>query len=75
LNQGFQEGATNTLTDLESQNLRSGAAYIIYEQAMRFLTDYLNGDLYYRIKSPAHNLTRARNQIALLESFLEQVTE
>ncbi|MBK8506246.1 MAG: aminoglycoside phosphotransferase family protein [Saprospiraceae bacterium] len=69
LNQGFREGASKTLTDLESQHLKSGAAYIIYEQAMRFLTDYLNGDIYYRVKSSQHNLTRARNQITLLESF------
>jgi Ser/Thr protein kinase RdoA (MazF antagonist) len=75
LNQGFREGAGKTLTDLESRHLRSGAAYIIYEQAKRFLTDYLNGDIYYRIKSSEHNLIRARNQIILLESFLQQVMD
>ena len=75
LDQGFREGAGRTLTSLESCHLRTGAAYIIYEQAMRFLTDYLNGDIYYRIKSPDHNLIRARNQITLLESFLEQAID
>ena len=74
-NQGFREGAGKTLTELESRHLRSGAAYIIYEQAIRFLTDYLNGDIYYRIKSSEHNLIRARNQITLLESFLQQITD
>ena len=36
---------------------------------MRFLTDYLNGDKYFKIKRPLHNLERARNQFALLRSM------
>lgn len=73
LEMGFLEGACQTLTPKESQHLKLGAAYIIFEQAMRFLSDYLSGDTYYRIKTPDHNLVRARNQIALLESFIGQI--
>ena len=40
-----------------------------YMQCVRFLGDYLNGDTYYKIKYPEHNLIRARNQFALLESI------
>ena len=45
--------------------------YITYEQVLRFLMDYLNGDTYYKIKSPDHNLIRTRAQYALLRSVEE----
>ena len=47
-------------------NLRLGAEAVIYVQAMRFLTDYLNGDIYYATKRPEQNLDRAMSQINLL---------
>ena len=40
---------------------------IVYEQAIRFLADYLDGDRYYRTSRPGHNLDRARTQLRLLE--------
>jgi uncharacterized membrane protein YfbV (UPF0208 family) len=55
------------LTALERQNLPLGALWIIGEQALRFLTDYLAGDTYYKIKYTEHNLVRARNQLALFQ--------
>ena len=70
---GFRAGAGPTLSTIESDHLFLGAAYIIFEQAVRFLADYLQGDVYYRITHPEHNLVRARNQIALLQSFMESV--
>ena len=49
-----------------------GALTITLEQAMRFLTDYLNGDSYYKIAYPDHNFVRARAQIALHRSMEEK---
>ena len=47
----------------------TGARVIVYEQAIRFLADHLDGDRYYRISRPGHNLDRARAQLALLASI------
>ena len=49
--------------------LERGGAIITYEQAMRFLTDWIAGDVYYRTTRPAHNLDRARGQLVLLASL------
>ena len=43
-----------------------GALIITLETGIRFLTDYLNGDTYFRIHYPQHNIDRARNQFALV---------
>ena len=43
-----------------------GAIVITYEQALRFLGDYLNGDIYYRTQRPEQNLDRTRTQLKLL---------
>jgi hypothetical protein len=42
-------------------------------QAVRFFADYINGDTYYKIKYPEHNLVRTRNQVALFKSALSKV--
>ncbi len=69
---GFAEGylseARAFLTPAETDALAFSVRYITYEQVLRFLMDYLNGDTYYKIKSPDHNLVRTRAQYALLES-------
>lgn len=57
------------LTPVERELLPFGAQMLTYMQAVRFLTDYLNGDTYYKIKYPEHNLVRTRNQIALLHDI------
>jgi len=41
-------------------------------QALRFLTDYLSGDVYYKTKYPAHNLMRAINQKVVLQKLLKE---
>lgn len=46
--------------------------FMVYMQALRFLTDYLNNDIYYGAKYETHNLVRANNQIALLHSIIEK---
>ena len=61
---GYLE-AVPSLTDKEIEMLPMGAFVMTVEVAVRFLKDYLDGDLYFKIKRPDHNLIRARNQIAL----------
>ncbi len=58
-------------TDAELASLKPGAAIIIYEQALRFLTDFLQEDLYYPVSYPEENLIRAQNQLLLWESYEE----
>ena len=66
---GFVEGAGDALSSAERALLVTGARVIVYEQAVRFLGDHLDGDRYYRTTRPGHNLDRARNQVRLLESL------
>jgi Ser/Thr protein kinase RdoA (MazF antagonist) len=68
---GFLDGAGGLLSAGERALLVTAAQVITYEQAARFLTDYLGGDRYYRVspERPRHNLERARAQLALLETF------
>ena len=68
LKKGFLESTESWLTEVEKDNLLQGAKVIIYEQAVRFLTDFLNGDKYYNTVYTDQNLNRAKNQIKLLLS-------
>jgi hypothetical protein len=72
---GFMEGVSGILKPVEKNNLILGGKLIIFMQAVRFLTDYLSGDTYYKIKYPEHNLVRTRNQLKLLNSFIEYEKE
>lgn len=63
---GFLEGCGDTLTNTEIESLPIGAKVMIYECGMRFLTDYLSGDIYFKIDYPTHNLDRARTQFKLV---------
>jgi len=69
---GFAEAVSTILLDVETSNLLLGAKLVIYMQAVRFLTDYLKGDIYYKTAYPEHNRDRARNQIGLLESLISK---
>jgi hypothetical protein len=69
LARGFVEGAGRALSPAERSLLATGAEVIVYEQAIRFLGDHLDGDRYYRTTRPGHNLDRARNQVRLLEQL------
>jgi Ser/Thr protein kinase RdoA (MazF antagonist) len=62
---GFMEETRGALTPLEREWLPLSAWLLTFEVAMRFLTDYLNGDVYFRIHRPDHNLERARAQFKL----------
>jgi len=68
---GYVAGARGWLTPLEKASLVDGALVMTFEQALRFLTDYLTGDVYYQVQAPGHNLQRARAQIRLLDRLLE----
>lgn len=63
---GYLSVIANKLTKSEKDNLVLGAKYMILMIGLRFLTDYLQGDSYYKITYSDHNLVRARNQFALL---------
>ena len=65
---GYLEAAKGFLTPLERENLPYAACLFPYMQAVRFLADYINGDTYYKIRYPDHNLVRTRNQMALYRS-------
>ncbi len=66
--EGYLSSAKKFLTPLEIENLPYAAALFPYMQAVRFLTDYINGDTYYKIQYPEHNLVRTRAQFKLLQS-------
>ena len=73
---GFIEGAKGGLTEGELEMLPIGAIMMTFECGMRFLADYLNGDTYFRIHRPSHNLDRCRNQFKLvsdMEAHLDQM--
>lgn len=61
------------LNAAELENLAFSGKLLTLECGIRFLTDYLNGDVYFKIKRPDHNLDRARNQFALVTAFEENM--
>jgi Ser/Thr protein kinase RdoA (MazF antagonist) len=67
--QGFLQTAMSILTPNEIDNLAESVKVITLECGMRFLTDFLNGDTYFRTEYPLHNLTRVRAQFKLLEEI------
>ena len=66
---GYLSQRRDTLADSEKEWLAFAPLYITYEQVLRFLMDYIDGDTYYKIRYPEHNLVRTRSQIALLRSM------
>jgi Ser/Thr protein kinase RdoA (MazF antagonist) len=68
---GYLENAASFLTDIEIENLAFGAKLLTYMQTVRFFADYLDGDLYYKIAYPEHNLVRTKAQFKLLQSLEE----
>ncbi len=67
--EGYYDEAKVFLTDAEAKSLLTGAFLITYEQAVRFLTDFLEGDTYYKTQFPLHNLQRTRAQLELLKKM------
>jgi hypothetical protein len=69
---GYLDSAGSFLTKAERQHLVLSGKLITFEQGIRFLTDYLDGDPYYKVHRDEHNLDRCRTQFALLESIEQQ---
>jgi Ser/Thr protein kinase RdoA (MazF antagonist) len=59
------------LTAAEKNHIYFSGSFMIYMQAIRFLTDHFNDDAYYGARYPGHNFNRAANQVELLEKYLE----
>lgn len=72
---GYLEETISFLSPKEIEYLAFSARYITYEQVLRFLMDYIDGDNYYKTKSANHNLVRTRAQYKLLQSMEEQFSE
>ena len=73
--EGFLSKTAKTMTDKEVETLALSCFVLTAELATRFLADYLDGDLYFNIKSPDHNLVRTRCQIALAKDMLKKMDE
>ena len=69
LAEGYLDAAHEFLTQSEIDQLAFAGWLITTEIGIRFLTDYLDGDKYFRTEKPEHNLIRARNQLALARSI------
>lgn len=72
---GYMASTADFLSAQEKTLLVAAGKLITYEQCLRFLTDFLLGDPYYKIAREAHNLDRCRTQIKLLESIAGQEDE
>jgi hypothetical protein len=70
---GYLESASGFLTSKEKALLPFAGKLITFEIGLRFLTDWLEGDTYFKIKRTAHNLDRARTQFKLVESIEAQL--
>jgi Ser/Thr protein kinase RdoA (MazF antagonist) len=70
---GYRREAAGWITPQEVALLSLAGAVLVFEQALRFLTDYLAGDVYFRVFRPGQNLDRSRAQVRLLASILEQM--
>ena len=72
---GYLSEAGETLTQVEKHYLAFSAKLMTLECGMRFLTDYLNGNIYFKTKYDKHNLIRARNQFKLVEDIEGKLDE
>jgi hypothetical protein len=70
--EGYLSERGATMSESELQWLAFAGRYITFEQVLRFLMDYIDGDKYYKINYPDHNLVRARAQYKLLQSMERQ---
>lgn len=70
---GYLEGTKGFLLPIEKENLPYAAWLFPYMQTVRFLADYINGDTYYKIKYPEHNLVRTKAQWRLFERAEEKI--
>lgn len=71
VHEGYMGEMAEVLSVAERERFGYSGLFMVYMQALRFLTDYLNGDVYYGARYPAQNYNRAANQAALLERLME----
>jgi len=67
---GFAEQSSHFLNSTEKEHLAFAAKLITFEQLIRFLSDYLAGDIYYKVQRQDHNLDRSRTQMKLVQSII-----
>jgi hypothetical protein len=72
---GFLSETKSVLTELEKQYLPHSVHFMTYIMALRFMTDYLDGDVYYKITYPQHNLDRSKNQLVLIRKIKEKTRQ
>lgn len=72
---GYLEGTKAFLLSIEKENLPYAATLFPYMQAVRFFADYINGDTYYKIRYPEHNMVRTRAQWKLFEEATAALPE
>ena len=72
---GFLEEMKSSLSPIEIKYLPLAAKTMIFIIGLRFITDFLNGDIYFKTAYDEHNLVRAKNQFKLIESLSEQIEE
>lgn len=72
---GYLSQQAKVLSDAEIDSLAYSCTYITYEQTLRFLMDYLDGDSYYRIEHSEHNLQRTHAQYHLLRSMEAELSK
>ena len=70
--EGYFSQMKNELSSIEKQHFVYAGKFMVYMQAVRFLTDYLNNDCYYGARYEGHNLVRAGNQFCLLQRIIEK---
>lgn len=68
--QGYLDEMEEELSEYEKEHFFYAGCFMMYMQALRFLTDYLNNDIYYGATHEAHNYNRANNQLVLLQQFM-----
>lgn len=69
---GYHKGSKYMLTEMEKELVIDAGKMLSFTQTIRFLTDYLNGDLYYKIDYSDQNLIRAKNQLTLLSLLIKE---
>lgn len=72
---GYLYSVASSIENIELDNLVKGAILMTYECGMRFLTDYLEGNVYFKVNYPTHNLIRARTQFHLVKQMLAKQQE
>jgi hypothetical protein len=71
IDQGYMSEMGDVLSGAERERFAYSGLFMVYMQALRFLTDHLNGDVYYGARYEGHNFNRAANQVRLLQKLME----